>query len=107
MDRRTFLKSTLAGTLAMRAHAALPKMKIKRVRFYESPLSKPLFNQSMHIVTVETDQGLTGIGEGGSRDTVSQCGAGILRGGFTDARPGAMPSASRRPPRPRRTTSPP
>jgi len=39
--------------------AALPKMKIKRIRFYQNPLSKTLFNQSFHIVTVETDQGIT------------------------------------------------
>ena len=42
--------------------APLPKMKITRVRFYQSPLSRPMVNQSMHIVTVETDAGLTGIG---------------------------------------------
>ena len=48
-------------------------MKITRVRFYESPISRPHFNQSFHIVTVETDQGITGIGEGGSRDTIQEC----------------------------------
>jgi MerR family transcriptional regulator, redox-sensitive transcriptional activator SoxR len=36
-------------------------------------------------------------------DTVSQCGAGILRSGFTDARPGATSSGSRRTLRSRRT----
>ena len=54
-------------------------MKITRVRFYRDPTyKKELFNQSTHIVTVETDQGITGIGEGGSRDTVEQCGAMII-----------------------------
>jgi L-alanine-DL-glutamate epimerase-like enolase superfamily enzyme len=53
-------------------------MKITRIRFYHNPQSVPLFNQSAHIVTVETDQGITGIGEGGSRDTISQCGAMII-----------------------------
>src|SRR6266478_3908650 len=78
MNRRHFLQSALAGSVAALARpasmlAALPKMKIKRIRFYQNPLSKTLFNQSFHIVTVETDQGITGIGEGGSRDTVAEC----------------------------------
>src|SRR2546425_1764846 len=76
MNRRTFLQSALAGSALALARpalmlAAIPKMKIKRIRFYHNPLSKTLFNESFHIVTVETDQGLTGIGEGGSRDTVA------------------------------------
>src|SRR5437667_2811914 len=69
MNRRNFLQSALAGSVAALARparmlAAIPKMKIKRIRFYHNPLSKTLFNQSFHVVTVETDQGLTGIGEG-------------------------------------------
>jgi len=81
MNRRLFLNSVLAGAGGMmahaptaRAHAALPDMKITRVRLYESPsMRRTLFNQSERIVTVETDAGLTGIGEGGSPDTVSSC----------------------------------
>ena len=72
MNRRTFLKSA-AGAVSACAYAALPKMKITRVRMYESPLTRPIFNQSFHVVTVETDAGITGIGEGGSRDTVREC----------------------------------
>jgi L-alanine-DL-glutamate epimerase-like enolase superfamily enzyme len=53
-------------------------MKITRVRFYHNPKSPLHFNQSFHIVTVETDAGITGIGEGGSRETVSQCAAMII-----------------------------
>jgi L-alanine-DL-glutamate epimerase-like enolase superfamily enzyme len=53
-------------------------MKITRVRFYHNPSSPTHFNQSFHIVTVETDQGITGIGEGGSRDPISQCAAMII-----------------------------
>jgi L-alanine-DL-glutamate epimerase-like enolase superfamily enzyme len=53
-------------------------MKITRVRFYHNPSSHPHFNQSYHIVTVETDQGITGIGEGGSRDLISQCAAMLI-----------------------------
>jgi galactonate dehydratase len=75
MNRRLFL-STLAAPFA---HAALPKMKITRVRFYEPPDPNPLFNQSNMVVTVETDAGITGIGEGGSPDTLKQS-AGRLIG---------------------------
>ncbi len=74
MNRRLFLKTALAaGASAAAAHAALPKMKITRVRLYESPYTRPMFNQSFNIVTVETDAGITGIGEGGSRDTIQEC----------------------------------
>ena len=55
-----------------------PAMKITRIRFYQNPDSPPHFNQSYHIVTVETDQGITGIGEGGSKDTVTQCAQMII-----------------------------
>ena len=73
MNRRTFLSAAVCGASAGLLRAALPKMKITRVRYYESPLTRPMFNQSFNIVTVETDQGLTGVGEGGSRDTVREC----------------------------------
>ncbi len=81
LNRRGFLKSSLlglAGASLSASHngalnAAVPKMKITRVRFYESPISRPMVNQSFHIVTVETDQGLTGIGEGGYLDGVREC----------------------------------
>ena len=63
MNRRHFLKTALLGAAAAPLTAALPKMKITRVRFYESPLSRPMFNQSFNIVTIETDQGITGIGK--------------------------------------------
>lgn len=65
MKRRLFLK-TLAGAPA--AFAALPKMKVTRVRAYTPPNPNVLFNQSDLVVTVETDAGITGIGEGGTRD---------------------------------------
>lgn len=54
------------------------RMKIKRIRFYHNPNSRPIFNQSFHIVTIETDAGITGIGEGGSPETVQQCAAMIV-----------------------------
>ena len=84
MNRRNFFKSLAAapalGLLSPREAAAdLPKAKITRVRIYRPPNLNPLFNQSNMVVTVETDIGITGIGEGGAKDTLEQC-AGTLIG---------------------------
>jgi L-alanine-DL-glutamate epimerase-like enolase superfamily enzyme len=84
MQRRSFLKSLAAAPAAgllgpRRAQAALPKAKITRVRIYRPPNLNQLFNQSNMLVTVETDVGITGIGEGGAKDTLEQC-AGTLIG---------------------------
>jgi galactonate dehydratase len=78
LHRRDLLKSFALFALP-RLEAALPKMKITRVRLYAPPNPNPLFNQSDLVVTVETDAGLTGIGEGGSREMIEQC-AGRLIG---------------------------
>lgn len=84
MKRRTFLKS-LSGTIAaaatgsLSAFASLPKMKITRVRAYLPPNPNPLFNQSDMVVTIETDTGIVGVGEGGSKDLLEQA-AGRLIG---------------------------
>jgi len=83
MKRRTFFSSLGAGaavalTRPPQLRADLPKMKIKRIRFYHNPRSRPMFNQSFHIVTIETDQGITGIGEGGSHDTMAECAAVLI-----------------------------
>jgi L-alanine-DL-glutamate epimerase-like enolase superfamily enzyme len=84
MNRRRFLKSVgtaAAGALGLAnsARAALPKMKITRVRAYLPPNPNPLFNQSDVVVTIETDAGMTGIGEGGSKEMLEQS-AGRLIG---------------------------
>jgi galactonate dehydratase len=88
MRKREFLSSLLGAGGALlvegrrRESSAAPRLsplKITRVRLYEAPQPRPSFNQSSAIVTVETDQGLTGIGEGGARDTVEQLG-GLLIG---------------------------
>ena len=84
MDRRSFLKTLAAAPagaalVAPKLRAALPKMKITKVRVFAPPNPNPLFNQSDLVVTMETDAGITGIGEGGSRDTLEQC-AGRLIG---------------------------
>ena len=84
MDRRTFIQAMAAAPALsvlrpVRALAELPKAKITRVRIYKPPELNPLFNQSNMVVTVETDIGITGIGEGGAKDTLEQC-AGTLIG---------------------------
>jgi L-alanine-DL-glutamate epimerase-like enolase superfamily enzyme len=84
MNRRAFLKSLAAAQAALLlrpsdAAADLPKAKITRVRIYRPPNLNPLFNQSNMVVTVETDIGITGIGDGGAKDTLEQC-AGTLIG---------------------------
>jgi L-alanine-DL-glutamate epimerase-like enolase superfamily enzyme len=86
MHRRRFLKNlaVAGGSLAVAQRslpvleAALPKAKITRIRYYHSPNPRPIFNQSTGIVTVETDQGIVGIGEGGSKDTIEQAGAMLI-----------------------------
>jgi galactonate dehydratase len=79
MNRRVFLRSLSTASLATVIHAALPKMKIVRVRAYNQPNPNPLFNQSDVVVTIETDAGITGVGEGGSKEMLEQC-AGRLIG---------------------------
>jgi galactonate dehydratase len=84
MHRRTFLRALTAAPAAclcrpFEAAADLPKAKITRVRIYRPPTLNPLFNQSNMVVTVETNIGITGVGEGGSKDTLAQC-AGTLIG---------------------------
>src|SRR5947209_17678952 len=83
MNRRSFLKSMAAASTAAlaaprRALAALPAVKITRVRVYQPPNLNQLFNQSNMLCTVETDGGITGIGEGGSKDTLEQCAGSLI-----------------------------
>jgi galactonate dehydratase len=84
MNRRLFLRAIAAAPATFAASlqssgAAVPKMKITRVRAWLPAHPNPLFNQSDTIVTIETDAGITGIGEGGSKDTLEQS-AGRLIG---------------------------
>ena len=83
MNRRNLLKSiaavsATAATGVPTLRAATPKMKITRVRAYSPPTPNPLFNQSDMVVTIETDAGITGVGEGGSRDMLEQCGGRLI-----------------------------
>src|SRR5688572_22127832 len=83
MERRTFLRA-LASVPALGllgpgdAAADMPKAKITRVRIYRPPNLNQLFNQSNMVVTVETDIGITGIGEGGAKDTLEQCAGSLI-----------------------------
>jgi galactonate dehydratase len=84
MQRRTFLQSLSATAIAavagaLPAFAALPKMKITRVRVYLPPDASQLLYQSDLVVTIETDAGITGIGEGGDVDLLRMA-AGRLIG---------------------------
>jgi L-alanine-DL-glutamate epimerase-like enolase superfamily enzyme len=80
MNRRSFFRSLAATSAAGAAIAidpppavaGIPKMKVTRVRAYAPPNQNPLFNQSDVVVTVETDAGITGIGEGGTKDLLEQ-----------------------------------
>ena len=88
MHRREFLKSlaatAVAGAVARPrfALAAVPKMKVTRIRAYAPPKSffsvNQIFNQSYVVVTVETDAGITGIGEGGSKDLLAPCASRVI-----------------------------
>lgn len=91
MQRRNFIRSGLLSTAAI--GLGLPglkasisyrnreasKLKIKKIRYYSAPgYNKPLFNQARGIVEIETDGGITGIGEGGFKDTIDQCAQMII-----------------------------
>ncbi len=80
MNRRSLFKTVAAAGIATLrpARAAIPKMKITRVRAYSPPQPNQIFNQSNLVVTVETDAGITGIGEGGSRDMLEQCSGRLI-----------------------------
>lgn len=87
MDRRSFLGTSLLGAGALLTRGALgvplqrgerSDIRITRIRMYEPPNLNPTFNQSNYVVTIETDAGITGIGEGGLPDTVAQPAAQLV-----------------------------
>ena len=83
MTRRTLLRSALLapvlrGGSAPRLSAALPKLKIRRIRGYLPPAHIDPDVSFLTIVTVETDQGITGIGEGGAPDLLRQVGSLVI-----------------------------
>lgn len=86
MKRRIFLQSTLLGAgglafSAQRTQSAPSDMKITRVRVYnptDTSGRSGWLNHSAIIVTVETDAGITGIGQGGTRDMIRDCAGAII-----------------------------
>jgi L-alanine-DL-glutamate epimerase-like enolase superfamily enzyme len=84
VDRRSFLSTVAAApaagllTRGEAAAASLPAATITRVRIYRPPQLNQLFNQSNMVVTVETNVGITGVGEGGSKDTLEQCAGSLI-----------------------------
>ncbi|MBN2318255.1 MAG: hypothetical protein JXR49_04225 [Acidobacteria bacterium] len=80
MQRRTFLQSSLLGAgavagLARKAHSSPSDMKITKVRVY-NPTDKAgrsgWLNHSAIVVAVETDSGITGVGQGGTKDMIQE-----------------------------------
>jgi L-alanine-DL-glutamate epimerase-like enolase superfamily enzyme len=106
MDRRTFAKSLAAGTLGAfaspfdllgvmergepglrtpawlrHAEATLPAARITGIRIYQGPTVMPLqipLLQSSMVVAIDTDIGITGIGEGGTLDTLAPTAARLI-----------------------------
>src|SRR5262245_17553103 len=83
MKRRSFLKSlAVAGAATIVrpriSEASLPKAKITRVRVYLPPDLNRTLNQSNMLCAVETDIGVTGIGEGGTKDLLEQCAGSLI-----------------------------
>lgn len=80
MERRKFIKSAVLGSAGLIAGypwlgaEAASGLKITKIRYYAAPgYNKPLFNQARGIVEIETNEGIIGIGEGGSKDMIEQC----------------------------------
>jgi L-alanine-DL-glutamate epimerase-like enolase superfamily enzyme len=83
VNRRSLLKvlAASAGSALFpvtRSEAALPKAKITRVKCWAHPSMNRSFNQSAMLVTVETDIGITGIGEGGSPDLIQDLAGSLI-----------------------------
>ncbi|MBM3784161.1 MAG: mandelate racemase/muconate lactonizing enzyme family protein [Acidobacteria bacterium] len=82
MNRRAFLGMGAGAAWA----AGLPKTKITRIRYYKTPTDaagrpntkQPLFNQSTNVVIIDTDAGISGVGEGGAGDTMEQCASMLI-----------------------------
>jgi galactonate dehydratase len=101
IDRRTFAKTLTAGAISSlmgaraaaeprlsvseelaRAAVRLPPAIITRIRIFYPPNYNPngaqAFPQSNMVVLVDTDAGITGIGQGGSPDTVRNVARSVI-----------------------------
>ncbi len=77
--RRNFIKKGILGaggvltTPFLLAHS-LSDLKITKISHYVDPdYKKPTFAQMRDIVVIETNAGISGIGEGGSREMIQNC----------------------------------
>jgi hypothetical protein len=90
IDRRMFTKTLVgaAGALALRswptkaAAARLPVNRVTKIRCYYPPNYQTngpqAFPQSNMVVLVDTEAGITGIGQGGSPDTVRNMARSVI-----------------------------
>jgi galactonate dehydratase len=82
-DRRSVLTGLGAAGLGVcispALEAALPEDRVKAVHYYSNSGDaqgrggQPMVNQSTNVVMIETETGLTGIGEGGEPRTMEEC----------------------------------
>lgn len=86
LNRRKFLQQSFLGSGLVLIDPALPVpaadsgIKIKKISYFEVPDNRRgTFSQRKDIVLVECDNGLTGVGEGGSPDLIRNL-AGYLIG---------------------------
>lgn len=84
MKRRDFAKAAAAASMAALvtpefSEAQLPDAQVTRIRIFDPPGGRRLqFNQSTMVITVETNVGITGIGEGGSPDLVRSLAPSVI-----------------------------
>ncbi len=85
MDRRRFLQSAVIASslaaLGTTAKSGPSGMKIKRVKVYNptgTSGTSGWLNHSAIVVTIETDSGLIGIGQGGTKDMIEDCAGAII-----------------------------
>ena len=88
-NRRGFLAGlgALGASLSMAPSAealALGDDKIKRIRYFRNSgdttgnRGQPMVNQSSNVVVIETERGLSGIGEGGEPTTMDECASMLI-----------------------------
>jgi galactonate dehydratase len=86
MDRRRFVKSAVLGASALTAIventiSAPSDIKITKVRVYNptgTSGTSGWLNHSAIIVTIETNAGITGVGQGGTKDMIEDCAGAVI-----------------------------
>jgi galactonate dehydratase len=87
-DRRSVLTGIGAAGASLllppSAEASLPEDKVKVVHYYSNAgdsqgrRGQPMVNQSTNVVVIETEAGLTGIGEGGEPTSMDECASMLI-----------------------------